>query len=79
MRFLDSIPRNVGGKVQIVKLRAMEHKVEGSGSGQAGENLKGKKAEDLTAQSEGSVDGATEGGKSNEKTTNGVDGDGERE
>lgn len=64
--------------MQEVKFRGMEHKVEGSGSGQAGENLKGKKAEDPTAQSEGSVDGAIEG-KSNEKTTNGVNGDGERE
>ena len=40
VRFLDSIPRTAAGKVQKVKLRAMEKEVEGA----RGENLEGKKA-----------------------------------
>lgn len=72
---MDNIPRNAGGKVQKVKLRAMDH-----GNGKDGENLKGKKAEDPTADSEGSQDGATEGEKFNEKiTTHGTHADKGRE
>ena len=44
VRFLDSIPRTAAGKVQKVKLRAMENEVEGA----RGKNLEGKKAEDPT-------------------------------
>ncbi|MCJ1277724.1 hypothetical protein MMC21_005538 [Puttea exsequens] len=79
VRFLDSIPRNAGGKVQKVKLRAMEKEMEDREKvrPQVGENLKGKKAEDPTVEhKEGSVDGesATEGEKFNEKMamTNGT-------
>lgn len=71
VRFVDSIPRNAGGKVQKVKLRAMEKGLEGA----RGENLKGKKAEDPTAALY--VDGQrTEGEMFNERMTigNGVNG-----
>ncbi|KAK4695400.1 hypothetical protein P7C71_g2338, partial [Lecanoromycetidae sp. Uapishka_2] len=70
VEFIDDIPRTAAGKVQKVKLRAMKH-----ANGKEGENLKGKKAEDPTAASEGSVDGATEGEKFFEKSMDGANGD----
>lgn len=72
---MDGIPRNAGGKVLKVRLRAME-----SGSGKEGENLMGRKKEDPTAEREGSADGwATEGERFNEKTTAGIHADSIRE
>lgn len=67
VRFVDTIPRNAGGKVQKVKLRAMEKELEGA----KGENLKGKKAEDPTATEY--IDGQrTEGEMFNERMTIGT-------
>ena len=67
VRFVDSIPRNAGGKVQKVKLRAMEKDLEGA----KGENLRGKIAEDPTATLY--VDGQrTEGEMFNERMTIGT-------
>ncbi|KAK0508724.1 hypothetical protein JMJ35_009000 [Cladonia borealis] len=64
VRFVDNIPRNAGGKVQKVKLRAMEKELEGA----KGENLKGKKAQDPMATDY--VDGQrTEGEMFNERMT----------
>ena len=73
VRFVDSIPRNAGGKVQKVKLRAMERDLEGAKGG----NLKGKKAEILTATLY--ADGQpTEGEKFNERMTIGTSVNGAR-
>ena len=63
VRFVDSIPRNAGGKVQKVKLRAMEKNLEGA----KGENLKGKKAEGPEAALQ-----RTEGEMFNERITIGT-------
>ncbi|KAL2058133.1 hypothetical protein ABVK25_001751 [Lepraria finkii] len=46
VRFSDSMPRTATGKVQKVKLRAMEKEVEGA----RGEKSEGKKAEDPTVR-----------------------------
>lgn len=77
VKFVEIIPRNASGKVLKVKLREMDKEVGKEVTVGEGENLKGVKAEDPTA--EASVNGhKTEGETFNEKMTNGIKGEGDK-
>lgn len=77
VKFVESIPRNASGKVMKVKLRNMDKEVGKDVTVGEGENLKGVKAEDPTA--EASINGhKTEGEEFNEKGTNGIQREGDK-